>query len=119
VTDAPGERPDGPTPPAVEGAATPSTQDAGTTTVAYEIVYDCRDRMVGSRLAQRLQDVLGPTYRVDRTEEAASWSVTVRFPSQASADRFFDSDFYRQFCIEVRRSCRSPVLVVPLGPVEA
>jgi uncharacterized protein (DUF1330 family) len=85
--------------------------------LAYDIVFECRDKMLGARLAQRLEDVLGPTYEVRRTEEGAGWAVTIEFPSARSADRFFDSDFYRQFCIEARRSCRSAVLVVPLGPV--
>lgn len=85
--------------------------------VAYEIVYDCPDKMLGARLAQRLEDVLDPTSDVRRTEEGPSWAVTIGFASRGSADRFFDSDAYRQFCIEARRSCRSAVLVVPLGEV--
>lgn len=93
------------------------TDDVASEPLAYEIVFDCKDKMLGARLAQRLDEVLGPTYGIARTEEGPSWAVAIRFPSQASADRFFDSDFYRQFCIEARRSCRSAVLVVPLGPV--
>lgn len=85
------------------------------TPVGYEIVYECRDKMLGARLAQRLEEVLGPTYEVRRTEEGPAWAVSIAFPSRRSADRFFDSDFYKQFCIEARRSCRSAVLVVPLG----
>lgn len=98
-------------------AASDETEEAADQPLAYDIVFECRDKMLGARLAQRLEDVLGPTYDVERTEETAGWAVTIRFPSQRSADRFFDSDFYRQFCIEARRSCRSAVLVVPLGPV--
>lgn len=86
--------------------------------IAYEIVYDCRDRMLGQRLAQRLQDVVEPTWDIRRVEEGPTWSVAIEFPSGRSAERFFDSDLYRQFCIEARRSCRSSVLVVPLGPVD-
>ena len=86
--------------------------------VAYEIVYDCRDRMLGQRLAQRLDEVVGPTWELRRVEEGPTWSIAIEFPDPRAADRFFDSDFYRQFCIEARRSCRSAVLVVPLGPVE-
>ncbi|MDX1620501.1 MAG: hypothetical protein R3320_05900 [Nitriliruptorales bacterium] len=86
--------------------------------VAYEIVYDCRDRMTGQRLAQRLDEVVGPTWELRRVEEGPTWSIAIEFPTPQAAERFFDSDFYRQFCIEARRSCRSSVLVVPLGPVE-
>ncbi len=99
--------------PAEPDAAAP----AADVPVAYEIVYECRDKMLGVRLAQRLEEVLAPTYEVRRTEEGPSWAVSIEFPSRTSADRFFDSDFYRQFCIEARRSCRSAVLVVPLGDV--
>lgn len=100
----------------MSGAGTP-TDEAATGPLAYDIVFECRDTLVGARLAQRLEDVLGPTYEVVRTEESAGWAVTITFPSRRSAERFFDSDFYRQFCIEARRSCRSAVLVVPLGPL--
>lgn len=105
--------------PGDDGATTgtDTSADAAVQPLAYDIVFECRDKALGARLAQRLEDVLGPTYDVDRTEESAGWAVTIRFPSSRSADRFFDSDFYRQFCIEARRSCRSAVLVVPLGPV--
>lgn len=86
--------------------------------IAYEIVYDCRDRMLGQRLAQRLDDVVGPTWDIRRVEEGPTWAVAIEFPSERAATKFFDSVFYRQFCIEARRSCRSSVLVVPLGPVD-
>lgn len=90
----------------------------GDSRIAYEIVYDCRDRMLGQRLAQRLDEVVGPTWSIRRVEEGPTWSIVIEFPSSRSAERFFDSDFYRQFCIEARRGCRSSVLVVPLGPVD-
>lgn len=101
-------------------AADPSIEDAAPAAeapVAYEIVYECRDKMLGGRLAQRLEDVVGPTWQLRRVEEGPSWALVIEFPSPASANRFFDSEFYRQFCIEARRSCRSSVLVVPLGKV--
>lgn len=83
--------------------------------VRYEVVFDCRDRMVGNRLVDRIEGVVAPTWRIERGEEGPTWSVTIEFPSATVADRFFRSDFYRQFCTETRRSCRSSVLVVPLG----
>ncbi|MBW3657839.1 MAG: DUF1330 domain-containing protein [Actinobacteria bacterium] len=101
--------------PADEPTAEPAGQPEDEP-LAYEIVFDCKDKMLGARLANRLEEVLGPTYDVRRSEEPTGWAVVIEFPSSRSADRFFDSDFYRQFCIEARRSCRSAVLVVPLGP---
>lgn len=98
--------------------AAPPDPDAGPP-VSYEIVYDCRDRMLGSRLAQRLEDVARPAWPAERTEDGPTWAITIEFSSRPAADEFFSSDFYRQFCIEARRSCRSSVLVVPLGTVEA
>ncbi|MBW3619559.1 MAG: DUF1330 domain-containing protein [Actinobacteria bacterium] len=100
-----------------DGAMVDGGTDPAEPPLAYDIVFECKDKLLGGRLAQRLEDVLGPTYEVRRTEEVAGWAVTIEFPSRSSAERFFDSDFYRQFCIEARRSCRSAVLVVPLGPV--
>lgn len=91
---------------------------SGEQRVAYEIVFDCRDRMLGGRLSQRLEDVVGPTWGLRRTEDGPTWAVVIEFPTTEAADRFFNSDFYRQFCIEARRSCRSSVLVVPLGPIK-
>ncbi len=89
------------------------------TAVAYEIVYRCGDRLLGARLAQRVDDVIGPTWSVHRSEEGPTWALTIEFPDVGAAGRFFDSDFYVELCEEVRRSCRSAVLVVPLGPVAA
>lgn len=103
--------------PIVDGdGATAETGSAGR--VRYEIVFECRDRMVGGRLAARIEEVIGPTFPVAKGEEGPTWSVTIEFPSPAAGDRFFASDFYRQFCIEVRRSAHSSVLVVPMGPLE-
>lgn len=104
-------------PPADAPDADTTDASAGDRPIAYEIVYECRDKVVGARLAQRLEDVVGPTWTLRRVEEGPAWAMSIEFPSAASADRFFDSDFYRQFCIEARRSCRSSVLVVPLGYV--
>lgn len=103
--------------PAGEQAAEQGDEQADEP-LAYEIVFDCKDKMLGARLANRLDEVLGPTYDVRRSEEPTGWAVVIEFPSSRSADRFFESDFYRQFCIEARRSCRSAVLVVPLGPID-
>ncbi|HEX9766821.1 MAG TPA: hypothetical protein VGA36_08650 [Nitriliruptorales bacterium] len=89
--------------------------EPGGSPVRYEIVFDCRDRMVGARLATRIVDVMGPTFPVTQGEEGPTWSVAIEFTGPAAADRFFASDFYRQFCIEVRRAAHSSVLVVPLG----
>ena len=88
------------------------------TRIGYEIVYDCRDRMLGRRLAQRLDEVAGPTWNLRLVEEGPTWSIAIEFPDERTAERFFDGEPYRQFCIEARRSCRSSVLVVPLGPTE-
>ena len=85
--------------------------------VAYEIVFQCADRMLGSRLAQRVDDVVGPTWTVQRSEDGPTWALTIQFPDAGAARRFFESSFYVELCEEVRRSCQSAVLVVPLGPV--
>ncbi len=82
----------------------------------YEIVFDTRDRLLGNRLVSRIESVMGPTYPVQRGDSGPTWSVMIDFPHGKAADRFFSSDFYRQLCIEIRRSCNSPVLVVPMGP---
>jgi hypothetical protein len=86
--------------------------------VAYEIVFDCPDRMRGRRLLQRVQEVVGPTWPVVPSEQGATFAINVTFPAPHTADRFFASDFYRSFCIEARRTCRSSVLVVPLGATD-
>ena len=97
--------------------------DADTTSasrrIRYEIVFDCRDRAVGSRLVTQLEDVARDAVDVRRSEDGpATWAVMVEFPGRIAADQFFRSDGYRQFCIETRRASRSSVLVVPLGEVE-
>lgn len=95
------------------GAGVPDS-DAGP--VAYEIVFDCRDRMLGARLAHRLEDAATKDdWTIAATEEGPTWALTLEFPDRAHADVFFRGEFYRQYCIEIRRSCRSSVLVVPLG----
>lgn len=86
-------------------------------TVAYELVFDCRDEVVGHSILRRIEEVVGPTWEVTRGEDGPTWSLTLEFPSQAAADRFFCSDFYSRICVEVRRQCVSALLVVPLGPV--
>lgn len=86
--------------------------------VRYEIVFECRDRMLGTRMLDRLIDTLGTDAEVRRNEEGPrTWSVEAVFPSRQDAARVLRGEGYRQFCVEVRRSCRSSVFVVPLGPV--
>jgi hypothetical protein len=85
----------------------------------YEIVFDCRDRVLGERLCGQLEDVLSNVGAVShRAEDGPTWAVTAEFGAPEDADEFFRGDLYRQFCVEVRRSCQSSVLVVPFGPVE-
>ena len=87
--------------------------------VRYEIVFDCRDRAVGSRLVAQLEEVAGEDTDTRRSEDGPStWALVVEFTGRSAADAFFRSDGYRQFCIETRRVSRSSVLVVPLGEVE-
>lgn len=102
----------------VTGTAPGEPVDERTTPVGYEIVFDCRDRMLGVGIVQRLEDAAEAGWLVERGEEGPTWSVDIRFPNQSDADRFFDSEFYRQLCIQARRSCGTAVLVVPLGPVD-
>lgn len=85
--------------------------------VEYELVYDCGDTEVATAVRHRLAQTVGPACRVQPTEDGPAWAVTVRFPSRDEADRFFDGDAYRGLCDDVRRRCRSAVLVVPLGEV--
>ena len=87
--------------------------------VRYEIVFDCRDRAVGGRLAAQLEEIAAASASVRRSEDGpTTWAVAVEFPDRSGIDAFFRSDGYRQFCIEVRRASRSSVLVVPLGEIE-
>lgn len=88
-----------------------------TEAVAYELVFDCRDERAGLPIMARIESVVGPTWEVRRGERGPTWSLTIEFPSQRAADRFFCSDFYSRICTEVRRQCASALLVVPLGPV--
>lgn len=94
------------------------TSPLSTGAVRYEIVFDCRDRMLGTRLLDRLERSMDDASEIKREEEGPTWSLHVAFRSPRRADEFFRSDAYRQFCIEARRTCRSSVLVVPLGPVD-
>lgn len=93
----------------------PAVDDDGEA-VRYEVVFESRDRTVGGRLVSRFEEVIGPTWKLRRTEEGPTWATTVEFPSRARAERFFASNFYRQFCNDVRRSAGTSVLVIPLGP---
>ena len=95
----------------------PLTGTDSTKRIRYEVVFDCRDRVVGDRLCANLEEGT-PTTDIRRVEEGPTWSLGFDFPNGAAAEEFFGSEAYRQFCIEVRRSCRSSVLVVPLGPTE-
>lgn len=81
----------------------------------YEVVWEASDEVVASRLASRLQDGIGDRWPVHRSEEGPTWILEIEFPRHEDAEAFFASDLYRQFCIETRRTCRSSVLVVPLG----
>ncbi len=86
----------------------------------YEIVFDCRDRLTGERLCGQLEDaveaVAGGQGTAHRTEDGpGSWALSVDFPGSDLADEFFRGEPYRQFCADVRRSCQTSVLVVPLG----
>lgn len=88
------------------------------TVVRYEVVFDCRDRADGERLASQLEEVA--PVRTQRGEDGpTSWSVVLDFPGSTEADDFFHSDRYRDFCADVRGACQASVLLVPLGPVEA
>lgn len=86
--------------------------------VAYEIVYDCHEEGDGARMAERIRGVIGPTWSIERVSAGPEWALRIEFPSQHDADRFFDSDFYREVCDQIRRQCASAVLVVPLGPTD-
>lgn len=94
-----------------------ATEAEETEPVAYELVFDCRDESASLPIVGRIESVVGPTWEVRRGECGPTWSLTIEFPSQRAADRFFCSDFYSRICTEVRRQCVSALLVVPLGPV--
>lgn len=90
---------------------------AGDGPVAYEIVYDCADEVRGRALAEHIEEVVSPTWQVDRSETGPIWALTLTFPSERDADRFFHSEFYSRVCVQAREECEGSVLVVPLGPV--
>lgn len=85
--------------------------------VRYEVVFDCRDRTIGDRLCAQLED-LAEAARVQRTDDGPTWAVTMEFADHQRAVDFFRDEAYRQFCMDVRRSAQTSVLVVPLGPPE-
>ena len=86
--------------------------------VRYEVVFDCRDRLLGERLADQLQDLVRSFGDAKLTEDGPTYAMTLEFNDPELADGFFRGEEYRQFCVEVRRSSQSSVLVVPLGAVE-
>ncbi len=89
----------------------------GERSVRYEVVFDCRDRPVGDRLCGQLED-LADADHVQRTDDGPTWAVIMDFADHRRAVDFFRGEPYRQFCMDVRRSAQTSVLVVPLGPPE-
>ena len=87
--------------------------------IRYEVVFDCRDRLLGERLADQLLDLVTSFGDAKLTEDGPTYATTVEFFDASLADGFFRGEEYRQFCVEVRRSSQSSVLVVPLGAVES
>lgn len=88
---------------------------SGERRVRYEVVFDCRDRPIGERLCGHLEDLTEGVI-VRRTDDGPTWTVTLDFESHRRALEFFGGEPYRQFCMDVRRSAQTSVLVVPLGP---
>ena len=83
--------------------------------VRYDVVFDCRDRLAGDRLCRELEGIAGEA-AVHRADDGPTWAVTMEFAAETHANRFFRSEVYRQFCMDVRRTSQASVLVVPLGP---
>lgn len=84
------------------------------TPIRYEVVFDCRDRLAGDRLCRELESIAADA-AVRRADEGPTWAVTMEFATEDEANRFFRSEEYRQFCMDVRRTSQTSVLVVPLG----
>jgi len=104
----------------VSDSAAPPAASGNGRVRRYEVVFDCRDRVMAHGLVAQLEAAGAPgAVSVRRVEEGTTWAVAFDFAGARAADEFFTGEAYHEACVAIRRAIGASVLVVPLGEIDA